>query len=141
MRIAVGFLFSLLVLAGCNAANQRQEKLIEAAKASVSAQLLDPTSPLFSEVTANAAGTNVCGLVNGKNRLGAYVGSKRFMYSAGQATLEPENRASSTDRSSMQATGICLFNIEYLSCKGGPDQSSVDVCYRWLDKEKAAPAS
>ncbi|MDI1344823.1 MAG: hypothetical protein PSV22_12080 [Pseudolabrys sp.] len=132
-------LFPVLMLAACNGAAQKQKKLVAEAQAAVSAQLLDPTSPLFTQVTANA--TSVCGLVNGKNRLGAYVGAKRFVYSGGQATIEPNDQTSPNDRSSMQATGMCLFNVDFQLCKGGADQPSINSCYDWLDKDKAKPSS
>jgi len=47
------------------------------AKALVSAQLIDPDSAKFRNVREH--GAIVCGEVNGKNRMGAYVGFKPFV--------------------------------------------------------------
>lgn len=47
---------------------------------SVSAALIDPTTPIFRDIAAaDAERVVICGEVNGKNRLGAYAGFRRFL--------------------------------------------------------------
>lgn len=66
-KYAIVFLASVTV--GCGAVHDAEEIVKE--------ELIDPTSPLFSDVSKGEG--VVCGLVNSKNRLGAYVGKKPFI--------------------------------------------------------------
>ena len=66
----------LLSCAGCNALLGTSE---EKAKRAVTEQLIDPTSAQFRNV--HSLGESVCGEVNGKNKMGAYVGFRRFVVS------------------------------------------------------------
>ena len=99
-----------LILAGCTSP---EEKLIATAQAAVANKLRDPSSPLFTEVTATEDGLQVCGLVNGKNGFGAYAGPARFTYhTAIGAEVEP---------SEDQPAGkfiACSFDNSYRECKG-----------------------
>jgi hypothetical protein len=68
-------LLALPCLTGC----ESQE--IRDAKRAASHDLFDPTSAQFREVRVGFDG-NVCGELNSKNRLGAYVGFHRFVWHA-----------------------------------------------------------
>lgn len=61
-----------------------QQKVMEG----VSASLVDPESARFRNISIK--GDYACGEVNGRNRLGGYVGYKQFYYSldTGSLTLE-----------------------------------------------------
>ena len=94
------------------------------AEAAIKAELLDPASALFSEVTVDGAA--VCGLVNGKNRFGGYVGAKRFVWvKGGTAQIEP-----STVGLSANASGVttCMFDSVYGDCKGDAGAPTVTEC-------------
>lgn len=59
------------------------------AKKAVRDRLIDPDSGKFELVITGTNPENYCGLVNGKNRFGAYTGAKPFIYekSVGTVTL------------------------------------------------------
>lgn len=65
--------------------------------------LIDPSSAQFRNVAVH--GDTVCGEVNGKNRMGAYVGYTRFLadVAAGEAQLDPEFDPSTLS----SAEGLC----------------------------------
>jgi hypothetical protein len=63
----------LLALAGCSGREHE-------AKEAIRRILLDPESGQFTDVFVNKQNDAVCGMVNGKNRFGAYAGSLPFMY-------------------------------------------------------------
>ena len=74
-------------LAACNVIGDNQK--VSAAKEAIKGELSDPGSAQFRSVRVGAATTAretgfVCGEVNAKNRMGGYVGYRRFMYA--QAT-------------------------------------------------------
>ena len=48
-------------------------------KAAVAAQMFDPGSATFQTLTEKIPGFVYCGEVNAKNRMGGYVGYKRFI--------------------------------------------------------------
>jgi len=70
-KIAAG-LAVLLVLCGCQGNWEAQKAVKEI--------LYNPDGAKFSDMHQGAAPGSVCGLVNAKNRLGAYVGKERFFY-------------------------------------------------------------
>ena len=60
------------------------------AQSLVKNSLIDPESASFSEVTHVRKTGAVCGFVNGKNKMGGYVGKKRFFVtSEGKVEIEP----------------------------------------------------
>lgn len=67
----------VLVCASCNGLPGTDSYREERAKQAVSEQLLDPSSAQFRNVQSR--GESVCGEVNAKNKMGAYVGFKRFV--------------------------------------------------------------
>lgn len=62
-----------VALSGCNLYQQHE------AEGKVRAQLRDPESAQFSEVTSAGNGMLVCGMVNAKNGMGGYVGRRKFV--------------------------------------------------------------
>lgn len=128
---AVGIL--ALVVAGCNQEGARQQKLIEAAEQAVASEMIDPTSILFSDVTATP--TSVCGWVNGKNRLGGYAGKQRFVWSSnGQVEFESESDPAKFPGLKPEAAGAarCGFDANFGQCKGDADAPDILSCSDWI---------
>lgn len=73
-----------LLLVGCEPGATRSAKEL------VAARLLDPRSAQFEDVVSGDG--VVCGRVNAKNRMGGYVGFKRFVVdvAAGSVDMEPD---------------------------------------------------
>lgn len=80
MRVVL-VVVACLALAGC------KDNLVETVKQQAAAQLRDPSSAQFRNVTRNQV--FVCGEINGKNAYGAYVGFKRFYGTESTATIDP----------------------------------------------------
>ena len=73
----------ILVIAALTAALAACEQLpgaVNEAKREVRRNLIDPTSAIFESVYENHKTGAVCGFVNAKNRMGAYVGANPFVY-------------------------------------------------------------
>lgn len=132
MRTLLAVVVASLGVTGCmsEAAKQRieDEALIEKSRYAVGARLLDPTSPVFSQVTVRNG--EVCGLVRGKNTFGGYVAHPiRFTYTeAAQATLEPDTKFGGAEG---RQGPSCMFDINYRECKG-EDMPSIHTCMAWL---------
>jgi hypothetical protein len=79
-----------LVCASCDGLPGTGSYREEKAKRSVSEQLLDPTSAQFRNVQSR--GDSVCGEVNAKNKIGAYVGFRRFVVDTAtySAVIDPQ---------------------------------------------------
>jgi hypothetical protein len=77
-----------LLLGGCQALTSYRDE--EKAKEAVAKLLIDPSSAAFTKIEVR--GGHVCGLVNGKNRTGAYAGFKKFLVdmSGWKAEIDPE---------------------------------------------------
>lgn len=79
LTIIVVLLVTLLVMSGIGYAfYQKKHGRINWAQEAVAAKLLDGESARFRNV-GKIADIGVCGEVNGKNRIGAYAGFKRFV--------------------------------------------------------------
>jgi hypothetical protein len=78
----------VLLLSACQALTSYRDE--ERAKEAVAKLLIDPSSAAFLKVEVRRG--HVCGLVNGKNRTGAYVGFKKFVVdmSEWKAEIDPE---------------------------------------------------
>jgi hypothetical protein len=78
-----------LALAGCEFIPGTDAHRQRRGEQAAAAALIDPSSALFRNVAAR--GNSVCGEVNGKNRMGAYVGFTRFVVDTNDwsALLEP----------------------------------------------------
>lgn len=98
------------------------KKQIAEAQALVADELIDPTSPLFSDVTIGTTSNEVCGWVNGKNRLGAYAGEQRFYVIGTRAQLESQveeqARRLPDIKPEIANSGLCAFDREFRICKG-----------------------
>lgn len=83
------------------------------AKSTVRKMMIDPNGAQFGEVFQGIQKGSYCGWVNGKNRMGAYVGETPFFYeqiaNTGIATIVPET---ATDRD---------FSMYYLSLEMSSD--------------------
>lgn len=90
-----------LLLAGCGYIPGTDARLIRQAESAIAYQLTDPGSAQFraERVIATRAGPMVCGEVNGKNQMGAYVGFRPFTFagSAKSAVILPANGGSNAD--------------------------------------------
>ncbi len=117
-----------------DAARQRKEgeALIAASRPAVAARLLDPTSPIFSDVTVRNG--KVCGLVKAKNTFGGYVARpKRFTFTeATQATLEPDPGDYRLLHKEAADGPLCMFDLEYRRCKGEEDVPEIGACLAWM---------
>jgi len=58
----------------------------------VKQRLFDEGSAQFRNVRTNSAGDAVCGEVNAKNKMGGYVGYRRFIVMDGMAVVKPEEK-------------------------------------------------
>lgn len=85
--------FAALLAAVSSTANAEQHTAsnaeIEAIRAALETQLADAQSARFSNVRIDDKG-NMCGLINAKNMMGAYVGYRPFtgmIFKAGEKTI------------------------------------------------------
>jgi hypothetical protein len=76
MKLSILPFSALLLLAGCDYLPTAENT----AKKAVSEKLIDPDSAKFSDVFEGSKKGSYCGLVNAKNRMGAYVGRSPFIY-------------------------------------------------------------
>lgn len=84
----------------CAACDGQAERLVRA-------QLIDPESAEFSEVTTK--GNVTCGLVNSKNRMGGYTGRHLFLVRYGQVFLWRDN--ADVDQSMLSACSTEAFGL------------------------------
>jgi hypothetical protein len=99
-------IFAGLLLSGCFG----DSKEITSAKNLVKSSLLDGESAQFSDVEFYKKTNYVCGLVNAKNKMGGYVGKKKFIVAINDSKsyIDPDREIPEAPRSpsyvSMQAT-------------------------------------
>lgn len=91
-----------VVLASCQYVPGTEQNAIYKARKAVEYGLTDPTSPLFRNervVQLDREKKAVCGEVNAKNRMGAYVGFTPFAYdiATGKAVLRPVDMVTNED--------------------------------------------
>lgn len=72
-------------------AEAENTKKIDAATNSIREALNDPESARFRRVALSPKGRAVCGEVNAKNKMGGYVGFRRFIVAADQSGIEDDN--------------------------------------------------
>lgn len=90
---------------GCDRIPGTEAYAIREAESRVSAQLIDPDSAMFSDVVAyGAQHERVCGLVNGRNRMGGYAGPVRFVSTRSLTVIEP-----SGNNAEDYPAEVCLF--------------------------------
>ena len=78
--VLIGFLLLAMFLFKDKLKNGALFDEFSAPKETVRQRMNDPESANFSEVFNAKEDNKVCGFVNGKNKFGAYVGSKPFIY-------------------------------------------------------------
>nr|WP_314529356.1 hypothetical protein [uncultured Brevundimonas sp.] len=126
---ACAFGFVGLVMAGCDQEGARQRELIERAKESVTSEMIDPASVVFTDVTAD--GSSACGWVNGRNRFGGYAGKQRFVWTDGGST-QFESDADPSKFSNLKPeaanASICMFNESFDQCKSGGSSLASSAC-------------
>jgi len=89
---------------GCDRVPGTEAYAIREAERRVSAQLIDPESAMFSDVVAyGAQHERVCGMVNGRNRMGGYAGPVRFVSAPSLTVIEPSGNDAE------DYGGVCLF--------------------------------
>ncbi len=110
-----------VALTACQYVPGTAEHKIAGAQKAVAAQLKDPSSAQFTEV--KTAPNGVCGQVNGKNVLGAYVGPQPFVWDAGtdQVLLGSAAQPSERDEHARAAYELdqCMVARAYASCQAG----------------------
>lgn len=115
-----------LALTGCDQEGARQREMIERAKESVTSEMIDPTSVVFTDVTADLS--SVCGWVNGRNRFGGYAGKQRFVWVDG-GSIQFESDADPAKFPDLKPeaanASLCMFNESFDQCKSdGPGLGS-----------------
>jgi len=104
---------------GCDRVPGTEAYAIREAEGRIAAQLIDPESAVLNDVVAyGAQHERVCGMVNGRNRMGGYAGPVRFVSTPSLTVIEP-NDSDAEDYPS----GACLFEAAtafYCSEQLGP---------------------
>jgi hypothetical protein len=121
----ISFLVGALVgLAGCDAIPGTDAHKEAQAKRIVSSSLIDPNSAQFRNLVVN--GEDVCGEVNAKNKMGAFVGFTRFVVDIiGDAAFMEED----FDYSDlMSADDLCSSANEYTSAS-----TRLSACQRAIE--------
>ncbi len=77
-KLLIALFFSTLSINSYGAGRAPTNAELKAIKAKVTSNLKDPDSAKVTDIRVNKDGY-VCGMVNGKNSYGAYVGKKPFM--------------------------------------------------------------
>lgn len=86
-----------VALAGCQYIPGTDWQRVAKAKDAAAAVLIDPSSAQFRRVEMGRNGI-VCGEINGKNRMGAYVGFARFVATPdGDVLIDPQATVTQTD--------------------------------------------
>lgn len=94
-------LVAAILLGGCQSEAGRA---ISDAQQLAARDLADPGSAQFRNVAYYPNGKSVCGEINAKNRMGGYVGYRRFFVVDGAATIEQEPGVIVTDVDQLRAT-------------------------------------
>lgn len=79
---------SLILLASCDMVPGTDAHLQRRAKDAAKEMLIDPDSAQFRKVAAAKDGSGICGEINGRNRMGAYSGFTRFIFSPSASKVE-----------------------------------------------------
>lgn len=111
----------VLASSGCGLFNNNAYEREQQARKLVAATLVDPNSAEFRNVRGHT--DVVCGEVNGKNRLGAYVGFRRFIadLKVPRAMMDPEYEPSSlsTDEQAKRLAQL-EFDTRWTEACDGP---------------------
>lgn len=114
---------AVLFLTACQFIPGTSAHLAEEGKEAAANSLIDPSSVQFRDVTVN--GDNVCGELNGKNRMGAYVGFTRFYYGKTSKTALLDPTFEPSDLSSAQSLCDSMRGNSYSSAS-----STASACER-----------
>jgi len=97
VRILIGAVFAVVILAGCGQSDESKDEMdsiakIRVAKERVQKFLKNPESATFTKVyiTKVNGRKTVCGYVNAKNSFGGYAGNERFFSTGSIVALESQ---------------------------------------------------
>lgn len=110
-----------VVAGGCQFIPGTKANMVENAKKAVAATLKDPSSPMFTQITAVEDG--VCGMVNGKNSFGAYAGNSRFVWTDTRILVE----GTTNSNPGIMAMEACELEKLYVACKAGEQLLAASV--------------
>lgn len=93
---------------------------VRKAKALVAEKLIDPSSAQFRRVqVVPQPYDKICGEINGKNRLGAYVGFSRFVVQGELVTIQPQESSTYSPKSELDETFSDLRRLTWESAELG----------------------
>ena len=126
VRRSIRIVILLCCATGISACSEQKAKQLAAD------QLIDPGSAQFRNVhtVSSAAGSRVCGEINGKNRMGAYAGFTRFI-------VNPDSQNVEMDQPNARSTSEALLQLE--QCRRPGYSGYVRDCS--YDAERYAEAS
>jgi hypothetical protein len=101
----------LAALAACEFIPGTEDNLERRARLAAASLLIDPSSAIFLDV--RRAGDAVCGELNARNRMGAYVGFSRFIVDTGtwRAAIEPGVEAAAAGAEAERSAFLRLWQI------------------------------
>lgn len=128
LRDLAGAVVLMVLLGGCRAADAFRYE--SRAKAAVAKELLDPMSAQFRNIALR--NDHVCGEVNAKNSMGAYVGYRRFVVSVPDWNAQIDPQFDYSDL--FEAEDLCssMRSNEYSSVA-----STISACDRADEKRTA----
>jgi hypothetical protein len=106
--VCFGALPAVLLLCACDSLLGAQE---DQAKRAVAESLIDPSSAQFRNLSVQ--GSDVCGEVNARNKMGAYVGFTRFVVDTSTGTAYMQEDFDHSDL--LSAEDLCSSSNEYMS--------------------------
>lgn len=114
---ALAVIAACAVTAGCERLPGTKAYAVRTAEERVAKLLIDPASAMFTEVEAYGdQHERVCGLINGRNRMGGYAGPTRFISTPSDVRIAP-------DSSEVEPFELCEFEAAqafYCSKELGP---------------------
>lgn len=138
-------LVAALALAGCSDIPGTSANKVKVAKKAASDLLIDPSSAQFRSVQAVTNG--VCGEINGKNRMGAYVGFTRFVFdSTDVVILDPQFEEGDLARaddlcSSMRSNEYSSASNTESMCKDAEEERAKQSLQGMFDERWSANCS
>lgn len=135
-KLVTMVLAASLLMVGCEKLPTSENK----AKSAIREMLFDPESAQFSDLFVNSAGGASCGWVNGKNRMGGYVGKVPFYFRPnGEALIVSEPPSNNDFESYYHSTGTAAvekYKEVAARCREIPDWE--EVCGRKLATKAVA---
>jgi hypothetical protein len=127
LRNLAGAVLLTLLLPGCSAADAFRYE--SKAREAVAKQLLDPTSAQFRNIAVRK--DHVCGEVNAKNSMGAYVGFQRFVVNVSNWNAQLDPKFDYSDLFAAEDLCTSMRNNDYSSVA-----STISACDR-ADEKRA----